>query len=406
MASRDRDKPIVSAFGRPQGGWPPLTPLSTRPTDGERPLTGALLVPIEQVVPDPHQPRTTVDADGLESLAASIRDYGILQPLLVRDDGFFDDGRTRYTIIAGGRRRLAAEMAGLTTLPVIERTSTGLTTRTLQLIENVQRQNLTPVEEARAFAEMMDLFGLESVRKLADHLHLGYSYILHRLNLLTDEALAASVQTERVSFATATEIGRVADPATRTALLRQDMAEGWTYAEARGAIADLRDAERVARALGDVHLSASALREVAHGMGATDDHVRRASQARRDEPTLRPGDALRRAMAADAHAVEEPAAARPEGGRGVAAPAEDSAPVDAGARDTPAHKHLAAEPTPPRERARPPRPPQSSHPAYKHDDLLALIDRVGGRDNADALLTWGMAHGFDIFTLRQLIRMT
>jgi len=248
MASRDRDKPIVSAFGRPQGGWPPLTPLSTRPTDGERPLTGALLVPIEQVVPDPHQPRTTVDADGLESLAASIRDYGILQPLLVRDDGFFDDGRTRYTIIAGGRRRLAAEMAGLTTLPVIERTSTGLTTRTLQLIENVQRQNLTPVEEARAFAEMMDLFGLESVRKLADHLHLGYSYILHRLNLLTDEALAASVQTERVSFATATEIGRVADPATRTALLRQAMAEGWTYAEARGAIADLRDAERVARA--------------------------------------------------------------------------------------------------------------------------------------------------------------
>jgi len=391
--------------GRPPGGRPPIAP----PTDGARPLTGAVLVPIEQVVPDPDQPRTTFDTDGIESLAASMRDHGILQPLLVRADGLLADGRTRYTIIAGGRRRLAAEMAGLTTLPVIERTSTGLTTRTLQLIENVQRQNLTPVEEGRAFAEMRDLFGLGSVRKLADHLHLGYTYILDRLNLLTDEAIAEAVQTERVSFATATEIGRVADPATRTTLLGQAMAEGWTHAETRGAIAGLRDAERVARALGVAHLPASALRAVTHGLGATDDHVRQASQARRDEPTLLPGDALRRAMAGGAHAAEGPAPAAPteDTPPGPAiAPAADTTPPGAATPATPVREPLAAERTPPRERTRPPRPPQSSRPAYKHDDLLALVDRVGGRDNADALLTWGMAHGFDIFTLRQLIRMT
>lgn len=391
-----KHKPIVSAFGRPQGSRPAITPLSTRPSEGERPLAGALSVPIEQVVPDPNQPRKTFDQGDLDALAASIRAHGILQPLLVREDTMLDDGRTRYMIIAGGRRRLAAELAGLTVLPVIERTSTGLTVRTLQLIENLQRKDLDPVEEARAFAEMMDLLGLDSARKLADQLHVGYTYVQDRLNLLVDETVAVAVQSEKVSFAVGVEVGRVVDPVTRTALLRQAEVERWTKDQARVATSNLREAERVASALADVRLPESVLREIAPGIGATDEQVRRANEARRDDPTLTPGNALRLAMAADA-----PAPVLPSTMQGAAAPSAQTGtpnPPEARSADRPAEGG-GGRPSAPGATQRPARP------AYNHDELLALVARLGGRDNADAFLTWGMAQGFDIFTLRQLIRM-
>lgn len=93
-------------------------------TDGIR-LAGAREVPIEQIVPDPDQPRRDWDAEeasgGLAELAASLKEFGVLQPLLVREQGALDDGRARYVIIAGGRRRAAAERAGLATLPVVIR---------------------------------------------------------------------------------------------------------------------------------------------------------------------------------------------------------------------------------------------------------------------------------------------
>jgi ParB/RepB/Spo0J family partition protein len=391
----DKHKPIVSTFGRPQGSRPAIAPLSTRPTDGERPLAGALSVPIEQVVPDPDQPCKTFDQGELDALAASIRAHGILQPLLVREDDMLDDGRTRYMIIAGGRRRLAAELAGLTVLPVIERASTGLTVRTLQLIENLQRKDLDPVEEARAFAEMMDLLGLDSARKLADHLHVGYTYVQDRLNLLVDETVAVAVQSEKVSFAVGVEVGRVADPVTRTALLRRAEVERWTKDQTRAATSNLREAERVASALADVRLPESVLREIAPGIGATDDHVRRANQARRDDPTLTPGDALRLAMVIDAPQpvpppTQDPAAPVTQIGMPTltAAAGGDRPAAQGGGR-----------PSLSRTTQRPARP------AYNHDELLALVARLGGRDNADAFLTWGMAQGFDIFTLRQLIRL-
>jgi len=391
----DKHKPIVSTFGRPQGSRPAIAPLSTRPTDGERPLAGALSVPIEQVVPDPDQPCKTFDQGELDALAASIRAHGILQPLFVREDDMLDDGRTRYMIIAGGRRRLAAELAGLTVLPVIERASTGLTVRTLQLIENLQRKDLDPVEEARAFAEMMDLLGLDSARKLADHLHVGYTYVQDRLNLLVDETVAVAVQSEKVSFAVGVEVGRVADPVTRTALLRRAEVERWTKDQTRAATSNLREAERVASALADVRLPESVLREIAPGIGATDDHVRRANQARRDDPTLTPGDALRLAMVIDAPQpvpppTQDPAAPVTQIGMPTltAAAGGDRPAAQGGGR-----------PSLSRTTQRPARP------AYNHDELLALVARLGGRDNADAFLTWGMAQGFDIFTLRQLIRL-
>ncbi len=110
LPSLDRAQPGRPA---PQAG--------TALRDAERTLPSALQVPIEQLVPDPDQPRRAMDRNRLTELAGSLTEYGVLQPLLVRADGFLDDGRTRYMIIAGGRRYAAAQQAGLTHLPVVVR---------------------------------------------------------------------------------------------------------------------------------------------------------------------------------------------------------------------------------------------------------------------------------------------
>ncbi len=116
-------------------------------TDAERTLVGALGVPIEMVQPDPDQPRKTRDASRLLELAASIKEHGILQPLVVRESGLLEDGRTRYMIVAGERRYAAAMQAGLTRLPVVVRESSGADLRVLQLTENMQGEDLDPVDE-------------------------------------------------------------------------------------------------------------------------------------------------------------------------------------------------------------------------------------------------------------------
>jgi ParB family transcriptional regulator, chromosome partitioning protein len=126
---------------------------------GDRPseTTGAAaFVPVSKVVPNPHQPRYTIDDHDLEDLAASIRTHGILQPLVVMQDMEND----RYIIIAGERRLRAAQMAGLDSVPVILRQATDQQMLELALIENIQRADLSPLETAEAYRELHDNFGL------------------------------------------------------------------------------------------------------------------------------------------------------------------------------------------------------------------------------------------------------
>ena len=119
------------------------------------PIADVLLhIEVDQIVPNPRQPRETFDEAELEDLAESIRKAGILQPILVRDTG------VGYELVAGERRLRAARMAGLTRIPaMIQRIDIG---RSLEyaLIENIQRQQLNPVEEARAFATLITEYGL------------------------------------------------------------------------------------------------------------------------------------------------------------------------------------------------------------------------------------------------------
>lgn len=182
-------------------------------TDGIR-LAGARAVPIEQIVPDPHQPRRDWDdaesVTRLAELAASITEFGVLQPLLVREDSALDDGRARYIIIAGGRRRAAAESAGLTTLPVVIRDEDAARVRLLQLVENIQRRALAPLDEARAYEEIIDAEGI-SAEALGQRLHISGQHVRERLRLLEDQAFADAVQRREISATVARDIMRLPD---------------------------------------------------------------------------------------------------------------------------------------------------------------------------------------------------
>lgn len=114
------------------------------------------------ISPNPHQPRTQMDRTQLEELADSIREHGLIQPLIVHDAG---DGQ--YTLIAGERRRRAAQLAGLTELLVVVKEASPQAMLEMAIIENVQRADLNPLEEALAYRQLMDEFGLtqEAVAK-------------------------------------------------------------------------------------------------------------------------------------------------------------------------------------------------------------------------------------------------
>lgn len=148
--------------------------------------------PISMIVPNPQQPREIIDEDNLAELAASIREHGILQPLVVSHDPVTGT----YTLIAGERRLRAAKLAGLEKVPVIIRTVSEQQRLTEALIENIQRSDLSPLEAARGFRRLIDEFNLTH-EELAAQVGKNRVTITNTLRLLNlpqpvQEALAAN----------------------------------------------------------------------------------------------------------------------------------------------------------------------------------------------------------------------
>ena len=116
-------------------------------------------LPVDRLKPGKYQPRTHMDQDSLAELAASIRSQGVMQPILVRA---IDPtpGAERYEIVAGERRWRAAQLAGLTEVPVLVRSIPDEQALAMALIENIQRENLNPLEEAQGLQRLIDEFGL------------------------------------------------------------------------------------------------------------------------------------------------------------------------------------------------------------------------------------------------------
>jgi ParB family chromosome partitioning protein len=132
-------------------GLDALIPSSDRPSS-----EGVTLIPLDQIKPNPRQPRTHFDPQELEGLAESIRQHGIIQPLILTQD----DGEGGYYLVAGERRWLAARQAGLHAVPALVRTTSDQQRLELALIENVQRADLSPLETAEAFRQLSEEFNL------------------------------------------------------------------------------------------------------------------------------------------------------------------------------------------------------------------------------------------------------
>ncbi|GHG82971.1 chromosome segregation DNA-binding protein [Pseudodonghicola xiamenensis] len=143
-----------------------------------------MLVPIERLKPNPDQPRRTFDPSDLEDLTASVKEKGIIQPLIVRPKG------GDYEIVAGERRWRAAQKAQLHEVPVLVREFDDTEVLEIAIIENIQRSDLNAVEEAAGYRQLMDKFG-HTQEKLSDALGKSRSHIANLMRLLS---LPADVQ--------------------------------------------------------------------------------------------------------------------------------------------------------------------------------------------------------------------
>ncbi|SLN69405.1 Chromosome-partitioning protein ParB [Falsiruegeria litorea R37] len=176
--------------GKPRGLGRGLSALMADVTPEEdistsTPRRADITVPIEKLQANPDQPRRTFKQDDLDDLAASIKEKGILQPLIVRS---LEGGN--YEIVAGERRWRAAQLAQLHDVPVLVRELDDTEVLEIAIIENIQRADLNAVEEAAGFRQLMDRFG-HTQEKLAEALGKSRSYIANLLRLL---ALPEDVQ--------------------------------------------------------------------------------------------------------------------------------------------------------------------------------------------------------------------
>ncbi len=171
------------------------------------PATGEpMLVPIHSIRPNPHQPRKTMNDASIAELSASVKTSGIIQPLVLRrtKDGF--------ELIAGERRLRAAKLAGLTEVPAVIRDVDGFTQAQMALVENIQREDLNPIDRAQAYRILMDQLGLTQV-ELAGRMGEDRSSIANYLRLLDlSEGVRNMIRDGRLSLGHAKLLAGVPDP--------------------------------------------------------------------------------------------------------------------------------------------------------------------------------------------------
>lgn len=159
-----------------------ISPVETLPAPGAVPAPSPdTSIAIDRIRPNPHQPRRDFDEKDLQDLAASIREKGVIQPLILRPH---PHDASQYEIVAGERRWRAAQIAGIHDLPALIRDLNDTEVLELAIIENIQRADLNPLEEARGYRQLMDRFG-HTQERLAEALGKSRSHIANLLRLLT-----------------------------------------------------------------------------------------------------------------------------------------------------------------------------------------------------------------------------
>ena len=177
---------------------------------------GVRNIDVERITPNPEQPRLTFEQESLDELAASIREHGVLQPILVRP---LDDGE--FQLIAGERRWRASKAAGLATIPALVEEIDDDTALEISIIENLQREDLSPLDEAAMYDRMVRDHGY-SVRRLAQKLGKDKGYLENRLRLADAPAeVRELVSLRKDTLSHAYELMKVEDPKKRKRLAAQ-----------------------------------------------------------------------------------------------------------------------------------------------------------------------------------------
>ncbi len=177
---------------------------------------GVRIVQVDRIEPNPEQPRLVFEQDALDELAASIREHGVLQPILVRPLG-----PNTYQIVAGERRWRASRQAGLDTIPALIEEIDDDTALEISIIENLQREDLSPLDEAAMFDRMVHEHGY-SIRKLADKLGKDKGYLENRLRLAdAPPEIRELVSLRKDSLSHAYELLKIEDPKKRRRLAAQ-----------------------------------------------------------------------------------------------------------------------------------------------------------------------------------------
>jgi ParB family chromosome partitioning protein len=192
-------------------------------------------LPVERIAPNPDQPRTIFDEAALKELAASIKRYGVVQPLVASPKG---DG---YIIIAGERRWRASQLAGLKTVPVLVRTSKELEQLEIALVENVQRVDLSPLEQAVSIERLHQQFNL-TYGEIAKRLGKAETTLHNTVRLLQlPEDARVALESKEISEGHARQILALKDMPNKQAELLQLIAQnGWSVRQAERYVSSLK----------------------------------------------------------------------------------------------------------------------------------------------------------------------
>ncbi|RMD71914.1 MAG: ParB/RepB/Spo0J family partition protein, partial [Gammaproteobacteria bacterium] len=182
-------------------------------------------LPVRRIRPNPFQPRAAVSEEGIEALAASIRAQGVIQPVVVRPAG---EG---YELIAGERRWRAAQRAGLEEIPALVREVSDEGALAMALIENIQREDLNPMEEARAIRRLAEAFGLthQAIAEAVGRSRAAVTNLLRLLELPSE--VQALIEEGRLDMGHARALLGLGSPAAQVALARKVAEKGLSVRE-------------------------------------------------------------------------------------------------------------------------------------------------------------------------------
>jgi ParB family chromosome partitioning protein len=206
-----------------------------------RPTGGFAMLPVDAVDPNPDQPRDRFNTEPLQGLADSIKEVGVLQPIVVRPAG----PNGRHVLVAGERRLRAARMAGLTEIPAVIRDGDDQGRLVEAVVENVQREDLDPLEEAAAYRTLMEDFGMNH-EQVATRVGKSRSTVTNSVRLL---GLPGAIQTllvaGKISAGAARALLGTDDTAYAVRIANKAAAEGWSVRQVEEAVRARQGAEAV-----------------------------------------------------------------------------------------------------------------------------------------------------------------